>query len=354
MTSTRRSVLKAAAGAALLPTFAHRASAQAAQKTLHVGVYNSAQGKLVQTQVIPQFEKDYNCKVFATEGATLGNIALLRATRDTPKYSVMSMDDVGIPQARAENLIEKLDPAKIPNLSKVIKRYVLSDSYGVGLAVSSAALFINPQLTKPLASYAQMYDTQYKKAMLLNTPKYTQSVLMLIVAASLATGKPFNEAQYLVDQAWGRIADLKPNVLTIYDAEAMVLMVAQGQAKLGGIECSKAIYPHASKGVPLDMVFPKEGSFTGINALTLVKNAPEPELGNAFINRLLDPGVQKMLATATLSAPTVSGLQFPPEIARYLAYPEQKIDDLKLFTPDWAWIAPRRGGWVERYNQIFS
>lgn len=353
MTSNRRTVLKAAAGAALLPTFSHRAFAQA-RKTLHVGVYNSAQGKLVQSQVIPQFEKDFNCKVFATEGATLGNIAMLRATRDTPKYSVMSMDDVGIPQARSEELIERLDPAKIPNLSKVIKRFVLGDGYGVGLAASSAALFINPTLTKPLTSYAQMYDAQYRKAMLLNTPKYTQSVLMLIVAASLATGKPFGEAQYLIDQAWPRIADLKPNVLTIYDAEAMTLMVAQGQAKLGGIEYSKAIYPHTAKGVPLDMSFPKEGAFTGINGLTLVKNAPEPELGNAFINRLLDPSVQKMLATATLSAPTVSGLDFPPEVAKYLAYPEAKMDDMRLFTPDWAWIAPRRGGWVERYNQIFS
>lgn len=352
MNTSRRTVLKAAAGAALLPA-APWIHAQA-RKTLYVGVYNSQQGKLVQSQVIPQFEKDYSCKVFATEGATLGNIASLRATRDAPKYSVMSMDDVGIPQARAEGLIEKLDPAKIPNLDKVIKRFVLGDSYGVGIAASSAALFINPTLAKPLTSYAQMYDAQFRKAMLLNTPKYTQSVLMLIVAASLATGKPFHEAQYLIDQGWGKIAELKPNVLTIYDAEAMVLMVAQGQAKLGGIEYSKAIFPHAAKGIPLDMVFPREGAFTGINGVTLVKNAPEPELGAAFINRLLDANVQKMLANATLSAPVVSGLTFSPDVGKYLAYPEAKMDDMKLFTPDWNWIAPRRGGWVEKYNQIFT
>jgi putative spermidine/putrescine transport system substrate-binding protein len=352
MNTSRRTVLKAGAAAALLPGYVSRASAQT--KTLHVGVYNSAQGKLVQTKVIPQFEKDYNCKVFATEGATLGNIAALRATRDAPKFSVMSMDDIGIPQAKAEDLIVKLDPAKIPNLSKVIRRFVLSDGYGVGLACSSAALFYNPSLTKPITSYAQMYDAQYRKAMLLNTPKYTQSVLMLVVAASLATGKPFKEAQYHIDQAWGKIADLKPNVMTIYDAEAMVLMVAQGQAKIGGIEYSKAIYQHTAKGVPLDMAFPKEGAFTGINAMTLVKGAPEPELGAAFMNRLLEPSVQKMLAENTLSAPVVSGLEFAPDVAKFLAYPERKMEDMGLFTPDWNFIVPRRPGWVEKYNQIFS
>jgi putative spermidine/putrescine transport system substrate-binding protein len=352
MTTTRRTLLKAAAGAALLPGFVHRASAQT--KTLHVGVYNSALGKLVESEVIPQFEREHKCKVFATEGSTLANIAALRATRDTPKFSVMSMDDVGIPQAKSEGLIEKLDPAKIPNLSKAIKRFVLNDGYGVGLGCSSAALFYNPQLMKPMTSYEQMYDPQYRKAMLLNTPKYTQSVLMLIVAASLATGKSFAEAQYLIDQGWGRIADLKPNVMTIYDAEAMVLMVAQGQAKFGGIEHSKAICQHTAKGVPLDMMFPKEGAFTGVNAVTLVKNAPEPELGAAFINRLLEPAVQKLLAERTLSAPVVSGLQFAPDVAKFLAYPETKMDDMKLFSPDWNWVAPRRGAWVERYNQIFS
>ena len=144
---------------------------------------------------------------------------------------------------------------------------------------------------------------------------------MLIVATSLVTGKPLKEAQYLVDAGWDKLTLLKPNVLTIYDSEAQVLQVAQGQATIGGIEYSKAIYPHTAKGLPLDMTFPKEGAFTGINSMTIVKNAPEPELGAAFINRILEPSVAKMLSEQTLSAPSVSGIDFKPETVKFWPIP---------------------------------
>jgi hypothetical protein len=189
MKLTRRTLIKAGASAIAFPTIISRSSAQDA-KQLHVGVYNSALGKLVQKDVIPKFEAEFKCRVFTIEGATLSNIAALRATRDTPRFSMMMMDDVGIPQAKQEGLIDKLDAGKIPNLEKVYQRYLFEDGYGVGFSISSAAMFINPQVTKPLESYEQIFDAKYRKQILLNTPKNTQSVLMLIVATALTTGKP--------------------------------------------------------------------------------------------------------------------------------------------------------------------
>jgi putative spermidine/putrescine transport system substrate-binding protein len=352
MTIKRRTFMTAAACTLAAPYFFTKASA--ADRVLQVGVYNSAQGGLIKKEVIPAFEKEYNCKVLTTEGATLANIATLRATRANPTYSVMSMDDVGVPQAKEEGLIEQLPIDLIPNLKNVYSRYLFEDHYGVGFSVSMAGLFYNPTMSKPITSYEEIFDPKYARRMLLNTPKNTQSVLMLIAASALATGKSMQEAQYLTEAGWAKLADLKKNVLTVYDGEAQVMMVAQGQASFGGIEYSKAIYPHTRRGVPLDMCFPKEGAFTGINSVALVAGAPQRELGLAYINRLLEPSVQKMLAEATLSAPTVRDLNFADDTLKYLAYPEAKMDELKLFTPDWKYIIPRRAEWLEKYNQTFT
>ena len=348
----RRSFLTASAGVLATPYFYTAASAQ--DRTMYVGVYNSAQGGLIKKEVIPAFEKEYKCKVLTTEGATLANIATLRATRDNPQYSVMSMDDVGIPQAKEEGLIEQLPMDQIPNIKNVYKRYLFEDNYGVGFAIAIAGLFYNPKTGKPIETYEQIFDKKYARRMLLNTPKNTQSVLMLNVASALATGKSLKDAQYNMDAGWAKLKDLKPNVLTIYDAEAQTMMVAQGQADFGGIEYSKAVYPHTKKGVPLDMCFPKEGAFTGINSIALVKGGPHRDLALAYINRLLDPGVQKMLAEATLAAPSVSGIQFGEDSAKFLAYPDTKMEALNLFTPDWKYIVPRRAEWLEKYNQTFN
>ncbi|MCU5772130.1 extracellular solute-binding protein [Erwiniaceae bacterium BAC15a-03b] len=349
----RRTFLKAVAGTAMLPYLNIKANA-AADRVLQVGVYNSAQGALIKKQVLPEFEKEYNCRVLTTEGATLANIAALRATKKKPLFSVMSMDDIGIPQAKEEGLIEQLPVDEIPNLKNVFDRYLLSDRYGVGFSVSMAGLFINPQVTQPIQSYSEIFASKYAHQMILNTPKNTQSILMLIVAAALATGKPLQEAQYEIDKGWEKLAQLKANVMTVYDGEAQVMMVAQSQAMVGGIEYSKAIYPHTKKGIPLDMTYPKEGAFTGINGLALVKDAPQRELGLAWINRLLEPSVQKMLAEVTLSAPTVRGIEFDEQTLKYLAYPEDKMKALNLFTPDWTYIIPRRAELLEKYNQTFT
>jgi putative spermidine/putrescine transport system substrate-binding protein len=60
MSVNRRTAFKVAAGAALFPTIVSRAWAQ--EKQLHVGVYNSALGKIVQKDVIPEFEKAHKCR----------------------------------------------------------------------------------------------------------------------------------------------------------------------------------------------------------------------------------------------------------------------------------------------------
>jgi putative spermidine/putrescine transport system substrate-binding protein len=349
----RRGFTKAATAALATPTILS-ARAWADGKSIQVGIYTAQQGEYVRKQIIPQFQTDYNCRVFTTEGVTLSQIAALRATRSNPKYSAMFMDDIGIDLAKKEGLLDPLPVDKIPNLERVYKRFLFSEGYGAAFAISTGGLYINPQNDPKITSYGDLWQERFRKRVLMITPKFTQSIYMLVATTSMVTGKPLKEAQYLTDAGWDKIADLKPNILTIYEAPATVMMVAQGQADVGGIEYSKNIYPYTVAGAPIDMVFPKEGTFAGINCLSFVKGAPEPELGAAFINRMLEPSVQQGLAEATLTAPSISGLNLKPDAAKYAAYPESKMDDMGLFACDWAYVNPRRPAWLEKYNQIFG
>jgi len=328
--------------------------ARAATRTIQVGIYTAQQGEYVRKQIIPKFETDFDCKVFTTEGVTLTQIAALRATRDNPKYSVMFMDDIGVELSKREGLIDPLPADKLPNLAGVLPRFMFYEGYGAAFAISTGGLVYNPQVTKPLASYAELWEPRFKQRYLMTTPKFTQSLYLLIAAASLVTGKPLKEAQYDIDKAWDKMAALKPNVLSTYENPSQVMMVAQGQVEIAGIKYSKNLYPYTIQGAPLDMCFPKEGTFAGINCLTFVKGGPEPDLGAAFINRMLDPSVQQGLATETLTSPSVKGASFAPDIAKYIAYPESKMTEMGLFAADWAYINPRRPGWLEKYNQVFG
>ena len=157
---SRRRLLKAGAATAAglaAPSFFVR-NAWAAGKAMQIGIWGGVQGEFIRKQVLPGFEKDFDCKVDAQQGSTLGQIALLRAGKDAPKFTVMFVDDLGVEIAKREGLIDPLPKDKMPNLAKVYPRFIYNDGYGVALAISSAGLFYNPQATKPLESYAELWD----------------------------------------------------------------------------------------------------------------------------------------------------------------------------------------------------
>ncbi len=352
---TRRTLLggMATIGAVGAPLVIGR-RAGAAEKSITVGIYTGPQGDYVRKQIIPPFEANHNCKVYTTFGVTLEQIATLRATRNNPRYSVMFVDDIGVPLAKGEGLIEKLPLDQIPNAGRLLTRFLYYDGFGAAFAMSTAGMAYNTQTVKPLASYGDLWDERFRKRFMMVSPKSTQSLYLLIAAVAVDSGKPYADAQYHITDAWPKMEKLKPNVLSIYENQSTVVQVAQGDVDIAGMFYSKSVYPYTIKGAPVDMCFPREGTFAGINCLTLVKNAPEPELGIAFINWMLDPSVQQGLAEASLAAPTISGLEFSPDVAKYLAYPEEKMDEMGIFSPDWNFINPIRPGLLERYNQVFG
>lgn len=348
----RRAVIGGAAASATPFVIGHRS--RAAERSITVGIYTGKQGDYVRHQIIPAFEAKHDCKVYTTLGVTLEQIAILRSTRNNPRYSVMFVDDIGVPLAKGEGLIEKLPLDLIPNAKRLLKRFIYYDGYGVAFAMSTAGPAYGTQTTKPLQSYAELWDPKFRQLFLMETPKATQSLYLLIIAVTLATGKPYAQAQYLIDQAWPRMDALKPNVLSIFENETAVTQILQGEADVAGLFYSKSVNPYNAKGAPIEMCYPHEGTFAGINTLTLVKNAPDRELGIAFIDWMLDPGVQQGLAEASLAAPTIDGLEFKPDVAKYIAYPESKMDEMGIFSPDWTFINPIRPKLLEKYNQVFG
>jgi putative spermidine/putrescine transport system substrate-binding protein len=220
--------------------------------------------------------------------------------------------------------------------------------------MSAAGLAYNNATGKPLDSYADLWDPKLKGRFLMETPKATQSLYLLIAAVSVVTGKPYSETQYWIDSAWPKMTELKPNVMSIFDTDVTVMQVAQGQADVAGLFYSKSVNPYTMQGAPVAMCYPREGTFAGINTVTLVKDGPERELAIAFIDWMLSPDIQQLLAQQTLVAPTLDGLSFKPEVEKYMAYPESKMDAMGIFSPDWTFINPMRPQLLEKYNQVFG
>lgn len=353
--STRRRfgqlVLGTAAGVAAPLGLMRNAWAQ--DKQIHVGIWGGAQGEFVKRNIIPKFQSDFACRVVAEEGITLANLQKMRATKANPKFSVMFLDDLAIPIARAEDLIAPLPKSSMPALANLYPRFSY-EGFATGLGISVGSIFHRTDVPAP-ASYADLWNPKWAGKLKMVSPKNTPAMFFLIAAAAVKTGKPFAQAQYDIDNCFDKVAAIKPNVQNLFDNGPLAANeIAQGQADIGFVELSKYIYPATVKGVPVTMSFPKEGSFAGVNCQVLVKNGPNQDLAAAFMNRMLEPAVQKGLAEFSLAAPPVSGVELSPETLKYVAYPVGEMDKRGLFIPDWKHINAHRSRWTEELNKIFA
>ena len=350
---SRRRLILSGASAAVAAPFVNIPNAWAAGKTINVATYTSQQGAYVKDHVIPAFQAKYNCTVYQTMGVTLSNIALLRTQKNAPKFSVACMDDVGVPIAKQESLIVKLPEDQIPNLKNVFKRYIVGDGYASAFAISAVAPWYSTALPKPIDSWEQLWDKQYAGRFALISPTYSQSVFLTVMAAALAMGTTVEKAQYHLDQAWPKMKALKPNVQTLYtDAAPILMRMVQGQIDIAGPDYTKVVDPYTVGGAPVALSNPKEGAFAGVNCVALVNNAPEPELGAAFINMMLDTQVQTGLANATYAAPSIEGAKLDPKVLAVVPYPDDKINALHQL--DWGYLNPRRNDLINTYNQTFG
>src|ERR1700685_2094349 len=140
----RRTLIAGAAAALTAPLIVGR-RASADERSITVGIYTGQQGDVVRKQIIPPFEAKHGCKVYTTQGVTLEQIALLRSSRNNPKYSVMFVDDIGVALAKNEGLIEKLPVEQMPTLERVLKRFIYYEGYGAAFAMSAAGMAYNNQ-----------------------------------------------------------------------------------------------------------------------------------------------------------------------------------------------------------------
>lgn len=343
----------ALAGMLAAPFVVREAYGQA--QSIQVGVWAGDQGEFVKRRIVPAFEREFGCKVYLEEGVTLTHVAKMQAERASPRFTVMFIDDFAVNLCRKAGLIDPLPADRMANIRHVPQRFMFEDGFGVAIGVSLCAMFHNTAQVSRLESYADLWSPAFRRQIALCSIGITGGMFMVIAAAALATGKGLAEAQFLPDEGFRKLADLRPNILQQYTSSSQaVTLVAQGEASIGAISYSKFIYPYVARGAPLKAVLPREGTFPGVNCQVLVKGGPNRALGAAFMNRMLDPQMQKELAEYTMAAPTVGGVELKPEVKRFIAYPDTEMDALGLVVPDWAHLNEVRRDWTDRWNKVFG
>jgi putative spermidine/putrescine transport system substrate-binding protein len=91
-----------------------------------------------------------------------------------------------------------------------------------------------------------MWNPAYKGKVSVPSISGTHGLNLVVVAAALATGKPFHEAQYETDAAFKQLVELKANLHSIFVQNALVMTALKGPFY------SNTIWPYIDSGLLID------------------------------------------------------------------------------------------------------
>ena len=295
--------------------------------------------------MIPAFEKKYNIKVVFEGTRSLVNLEKLQKNKGQQYLSVVQMDDPVMILAVKEGLLDPITVAKVPSMASLKPGTTHMDGMWVnylqpwvGIAYNKAKMPVAP------TSWAEAWDVKYKGRVILPSLQNTEGVMNLFLASYLKTGKPMAEAQKDMDSAFAKMKEMKPNVLMAYTQEGQAYnLLEQGEAYMVQGAISSIALARKSKGAPIELAAPKEGTFAMPSGIAIVKGAPMPEMAAAYIDMLLSPEVQSKLTQATFSLSTNSKVAAPAGLGNMTIHPV-----------DWAAVSQNRAAWVARWDRELS
>jgi putative spermidine/putrescine transport system substrate-binding protein len=295
--------------------------------------------------LFPRIEKKHGFKILFEGTNSLINLEKIKSNRARPTMTVTMMDDPVLILAEREGLITTLKGMNIPNLADVQPEARPRDAMWANWCFPAASISVNTDNVKPMpTSYAEVWDRKYREKVILISMRITQAVVPLLAATALATGKPMSECLKLADEGFGKLRDLKPNILQITTNPPQAQQLQEsGEVDLYLSPDSRTTLFRKSQRAPVDLAFPKEGTVAMPAGVAMVKGGPNQELGMKFINELLDPETQALIAGTFFSKPTNTKAVAPPS----LRLPE-------LVVLDWEYFADNRNRWIERFEREIS
>lgn len=344
VTPTRRSVLKMT-GAALVGTLATPSILRAQSFELVIGCAGSHTAWMEQI-VVPHMKSAIGADVLFEGTKSSVNLEKMASNKDAPYLSVVQMDDPVMIQAVEADLLSPITPGSVPNMADLRPDAVHMEGMWCNYVQPWAGVAYNTEFRPDgVSSWTELWDTAARGQLIIPSLQNTEGMWTLFSSAMLGSGLPFAQAQYETDAAFDKLAELKPNLLSIYTTMSQAFnLLEQGEITLLSGNFSSYTLPRKATGAPVDLAAPEEGIFAMPSGICLVKGGPNPELAEAYVNEMLGPDMQAAIADFASAVPantTVTAGAIIPE-------------GVPIYSPDWAFVASNRRGWIERFDKLMA
>lgn len=337
----RRQILAAGASTALLPLTARRGAAQEAAKEIQLMTWGGLWQDIFRP-VIADFEKDTGIKVnFVVQSGSADGLNKITAQRNNPQVDVWTSISSTVQAAEKQNLLVKLDPAKIPQLAEMPKEFV--KDAGVSIWLSPRGIFYRKDMAPfELKTWQDLWDPRLKDKVGVTLALDRGSFL---IAAALLNGG--NEHD--IDKGFENIARLKPNIHTVYktDPESIKLLET-GEVAVVAWGALPNVYRHLGPDSQYAFVMPTPRFLADI-PVSIVAGRPPAQQAAAekFVDYMLRPEYQTIMTSIAGTVPANPKATLPEKLKGII--PPLPLSD--VYEVDWSYVNANFSSWEDRWAQ---
>lgn len=336
---SRRRMLAGLAGCAALPLFGGRASAAG---SIVAAAFPSSWEDAYRSIIAPLVAKQ-GTELIVSPALAQDQLAKLLASQGKPAFDAVMMSPGQTTEAVNKGLIEKIDPSKLKNWSKLTPS--AQTEYGPNVTVEITGIAYNPTVVPKPATYKDLFEN----------PAYDGKVAWLGFGSNTATlawvevAKAYGGGEDNIEPAFKVLAKHLSKVGAIANnGNQQMSLFQQGEvavfmASTGNVARLKSL------GVPCEFAHPTTGSPALPVALHLAKGSSNPEGVYQYMDAVISAEAQTRLAQPpTEMIPTNIDVPLTASIKAYVSDADMK----NLVYPNWTKINPNRAAWTAEFDRI--
>lgn len=250
----------------------------------------------------------------------------------------------------AEDWLETIDPATIPNLADIPAKMIVRDKDGNAKAVPRAIggiYFGYRKDTSPIEvrSIDDFFDPKLKG--LVCWPGPSQNMMLQLVALSLHAGGDERN----MEPGWKLMADLarSGNIgrVSTTDSE-FTNSFTSGETAVGFF--AEPAWAEVAKNFEVVRLTKQEGmpTFLYQSGFAVLKNRPNLEATLGFIDHAISPEMSSLYAEVAGEAPLNVKAKTPPALS-HLAFTAEEIDKF-VYVPDYGEVLAQQDAWTKRWE----
>nr|WP_315431119.1 ABC transporter substrate-binding protein [uncultured Albidiferax sp.] len=313
-----------------------------------VGGAGGSNEKLFKEKIIPAFEAKTGAKVVYVPGNSTDILAKLKAQKGKQEISVALIDDGPMYQAVGQGLCTKMEDTG--TMSEVYPNARMVGDKSVGIGFIATGLAYNKEVFakngwKAPTSWKDLTDPKYKQKVVIPPITNGYGLLTLVMMSKLHGGSE-DKIHPGFDVMVKQVA---PNVLAWEPSPGkMAEMLQTGEAALV-VWGNGRVQAVVDQGAPVEFVYPKEGAVALMVAGCVVDGAPQPKLGQQFLQHVVSAESQALLAEAVGFGPVNKSTKLAPELAKKVVFGPEKVN--ALVSPNYDVINVKRADWTNRWNR---